>query len=199
MEESNEEIASDISTDSFLPEQRPEASLEFEPTRPVPPRIIQTRTQTALELEISRRRFSQFGYPSESEAKAAEMPPMNSPSQVVFPELDDLERLFSDEEEIQPPTFIESLIPSPSGTSAPLLSNPSLTDTLSNFPLFNPQTRDPNQSAPSAPTADPQEPNVDLDNQIANQNPPPRTSNRRGRPRGSYPATHIFKRNHYVL
>ena len=92
---------------------------------------------------------------------------MNSPSQVVFPELDDLEPLFSDQEEIQPPTFIESLIPSPSGTSAPLLSNPSLTDTLSNFPLFIPQTRDPNQSAPSAPTADPQEHNVDLDNQIA--------------------------------
>ena len=112
---------------------------------------------------------------------------MNSPSQVVFPGLYDLEPLFSDQEEIQPPTLIESLIPSPSGTSDPLLSNPSLTDTLSNFPLFYPQTRDPNQSAPSAPTADPQEPDVDLDNQIANQNPPPRTSNRRGGPRGRPP------------
>ena len=58
---------------------------------------------------------------------------------------------------------------------------------MSNFSLFCPQTRDPNQSAPSAPTADPQEPDVDLDNQIANQNPPPRTSNRRGRPRGRPP------------
>ena len=189
MEESNEEIASDISRDSFLPEELPQTSLEMEPTRPVPPRIIQTRTQTAIEQGIPRRRFSQFGYPSESEseAEAAEPPPMNSPSQVVFPELDDLEPLFSDQEEIQPPTFIEGLIPSPSGTSAPLLSNPSLTDTLSNFLLFIPQTRDPNQSAPSAPTADPQEPNVDLDNQIANQSPPPRTSNRRGRPRGRPP------------
>ena len=102
VEESNEEIASDISRDSFVPEQLPESSLKLEPTMPVPPRIIQTRTQTALEQGIS---------------------------QVVFPELDDLEPLFSDQEEIQPPTFIESLIPSPSGTSAPLLSNPSLKDT----------------------------------------------------------------------
>ena len=189
MEESNEEIASDTSRDSFLSEQLPEASLELEPTRPVPPRIIQTRTRTALEQGIPRRRFSQFGYPSESEseAEAAEPPPMNSPSQLVFPELVDLEPLFSDQEEIQPPTFIESLIPSPSGTSAPMLSNPSLTDTLSNFPLLIPQTRDPNQSAPSAPTADPKEPNVDPDNQIANQNPPPRTPNIRGRPRGRPP------------
>ena len=182
MEESNEEIASDISRDSFLPEQLPEASFELEPTRPIPPCFIQMPTQTALEQGIPRRRFSQFGYPSESEseAEAAAPPPMNSPSQVVFSELDDLEPLFSDQEEIQPPTLIESFIPSPSGTSAPLLSNPSLTDTLSIFPLFYPQTRDPNQSSPLSPTADPQEPDVDLDNQIANQNPPPRTSNRRG-------------------
>ena len=189
MEESNEVIASDISRGSFLSEQLPEASLELELTRPVPTRIIQTCTRTALEQGIPRRRFSQFGYPSESEseAEAAEPPPMNYPSQLVFPELDDLEPLFSDQEEIQLPAFIESLIPSPSGTSAPLLSNPSLTDTLSNFPLLIPQTRDRNQSAPSAPTADPQKPNVDPDNQTANHNPPPRTPNRRGRPRGRPP------------
>ena len=102
MVESNEKIASDISRVSFLPEQLPEASLELEPTMPVPPCIIQTRTQTALERGFPCRRFSQFGYPSESEseAEAAEPPPMNSPSQVVFPELDDLEPLFSDQEEI---------------------------------------------------------------------------------------------------
>ena len=56
--------------------------------------------------------------------------------QVVFPELDDLEPLFSNQEEIQSEALTRSLIPSPSATSAPLLSNPSLTDTLSNFPLF---------------------------------------------------------------
>ena len=49
VEESNEEIISDISRDSFLPEQLPEASFEMEPTAPVPPRTIQTRTQSALE------------------------------------------------------------------------------------------------------------------------------------------------------
>ena len=190
VEESNEEIASDISRDSFLPEQLPEASFELEPTRPVPPRTIQTRTQTALEQGVPRRRFSQFGNPSESESEteATEPPPMNSPSQVVFPELDDLEPLFSDREEIQPPILIESLIPSPSGTSAPLLSNPSLTDTLSNFPLFDPQTKDPNESVPLAPTADPQELNIEVDNQIANQNPLPGSANRRGRPRRRPPA-----------
>ena len=56
----------------------------------------------------------------------------------MFPELDDLEPLLSDQEEIQSETLARSLIPSPSGTSAPLLSNPSLTDTLSNFSLLNP-------------------------------------------------------------
>ena len=121
VEDTNEEITSDISRDSFLPEQLPEASFEMEPTRPVPPRTIQARTQTALEQGVPRRRFSQFGYPSESdsETEAAEPPHMNSPSQVVFLEVDDLEPLFSDQDEILPPTLIESLIPSPSGTSAP--------------------------------------------------------------------------------
>ena len=52
VEESNEEITSDISRDSFLPEQLPEASFELEPTRPVPPRTIQTCTQTALDQEF---------------------------------------------------------------------------------------------------------------------------------------------------
>ena len=44
VEESNEEITSDISTDSFLPQQLP--------NRPAPPRTIQIRTQTALEQGI---------------------------------------------------------------------------------------------------------------------------------------------------
>ena len=67
VEESNEEI----SRDSFLPEQLPEASFELEPTRPVPPRTIQTRTQTALEQGIPRRRFSHFDYPSDSDSEPA--------------------------------------------------------------------------------------------------------------------------------
>ena len=63
VEDSNEEIAqSDISRDSILPEQLPEASFEAEPTRSVPTRSTQTRTQTALEQGIPRRRFSQFSY-----------------------------------------------------------------------------------------------------------------------------------------
>ena len=190
VEDTNEEITSDISRDSFLPEQLPEASFEMEPTRPIPPRTIQTRTQTALGQGVPRRRFSQFGYPSESEseAEAAEPPPMTPSSQVVFPEVDDLEPLFSDQDEILPPTLIESLIPSPSGTSAPLLSNPSLTDTLSHFPLFNQQTTHPNEPTDPIQATEPLEDNDGPDDQIANPNPPPTTTTRRGRPRGRPPA-----------
>ena len=189
VEDTNEEITSDISRDCFLPEQLPEASFEMEPTRPVPPHTIQTRTQTALEQGVPRRRFSQFGYPSESdsEAEAAGPPPMTSPSQVVFPEVDDLEPLFSDQDEILPPILIESLIPSPSGTSAPLLSNPSLTDTLSNFPLFNQQTTHPNEPTDPIQATEPLESNDGPDDQIANPNPPPTTTTRSGRPRGRPP------------
>ena len=57
---------------------------------------------------------------------------------VVFPDIDDLEPLFSDQEEVLPEPA-SSLMPSRSGTSAPLLSNPALTDILSNFPLFSSQ------------------------------------------------------------
>ena len=190
VEDTNEEITSDISRDSFLPEQLPEASFEMEPTRPVPPRTIQTRTQTALRQGVPRRRFSQFDYPSESdsEAEAAEPPPMTLPSQVVFPEVDDLEPLFSDQDEILPPTLTESLIPSPSGTSAPLLSNPSLTDTLSNFLLFNQQTTHPNEPTDPIQATEPLKNNDGPDHQIANPNPPPTTTTRRGRPRGRPPA-----------
>ena len=56
--------------------------------------------------------------------------------QVLFPDLDELELLFSDQEEILPEPA-RSLLPSPSGTSAPLLSKQALTYTLSNFPLFS--------------------------------------------------------------
>ena len=99
VEESNEEIASDMSRDSFLPEQLPEASFEIEPTGPVPSRTIQTRTQTALEQGTPRRRFSHFGYPSDSESdrEVTEPPVPDSVPQAVFSELDDLEPLYSDQ------------------------------------------------------------------------------------------------------
>ena len=153
VEESNEEITSDISRDSLLPEQLPEASFELEPTRSVPPRTIQTRTQTVPEQGIPQRRFSHFDYPSDSDSEPAmiESPNPDPTPAVVFPELDDLEPLLSDQEEIQSEEALaRSLIPSPSGTSAPLLSNPSLTDTLGNFPLFN-----PNMPKPLAKTQQP--------------------------------------------
>ena len=82
---------------------------------------------------------------------------------MVFPELDDLEPLFSDQEEVQPETLTRNLIPSPSGTSAPLLSNPSLAYTLSNFPLLH-----PNESRPLVLTEQPQT-NVEHES----QNPEP--------------------------
>ena len=146
VEESNDVTAPDISLASFLPEQLPEASFEREPTGQVPPRTIQTRTQTVLEQGMPRRRFSHFGYPSDSESyREVTKPPVpDSIQQAVFPELDDLEPLYSDQEEIRPETHpTGSLLPSPSGTSAPLSSNPSLTDKLSNFPLFGTRTEQP--------------------------------------------------------
>ena len=185
VEKSHEEISSDVSRDSFLPEQLPEASFESEPTLPVPLRTIQTRTQTALELVIPRRRFSQFGYPSDSELQQEiiEPPSVESSPQMVFPELDELEPLFSDQEEIHLEEPINSLLPLPSGTSAPLLSNPSLTDTLSNFPLFNSQIGNPGGSEPLIAIEQPQESKI----QDPTPNQPhasPITSNRKGRPRG---------------
>ena len=106
--------------------------------------------------------------------------------QGVSPELDDLEPLYSDQEEIQPETLTRSLKPSPSGTSAPFLSKPSLTDTLSNFPLSPSQARNPNEPGPSAPTEQPQE-TYDEDE---SQNPEPyslpvqpNNTSKRGRPR----------------
>ena len=191
VEESNEEITSDISRDSFFPEQLPEASFEMEPTAPVRPSTIQTRTQSALERGIPRRRFSHFGYPSESESDQEQMDqPIEEPQQpMIYPDIDDLEPLYSDQEEVRPePT--PSLIPSPSGTSAPLLSNPALTDTLSNFPLFSSRAG----SLTGLQTIEEPEPQERTDREI----PEPRHSmeaspssgkivSRRGRPRGRPP------------
>ena len=86
MQEKHEEFASDISRDRFLLEQLPEASFELEPTRPVPPRTIQTRTQTALVQGIPRLIFSHFGYPSkwESDQQVTETPNLDLAQQVLF-------------------------------------------------------------------------------------------------------------------
>ena len=187
-EESNAEITSDVSRDSFLPEQLPEASFEMEPTAPVPPRTIQTRTQSALEQGIPRRRFSHFGYPSESESDREPMDqPIEEPQQpMIHPDIDDLEPLYSDHEEVLPETA-PSLVPSPSGTSAPLLSNPALTDTLSNFPLFSSRAA----SSVGLELAEEVEPQEGTDREIQEPKqsmealpPSGRIANRRGRPRG---------------
>ena len=153
----------------------PEASFEPEPTTPVPPRIIQARTQTAFEQGIPGRRFSHFGYPfdSESEQEVTETAISDPAPQVVFPETDDLELLFSDQAVIQHKAPTRSLIPSPSGTSAPQLSKPSLTDTLNNFPLFSHRTGKPSGPEPLIEEEQPQE---------ADSHPAqPNTSNCRGR------------------
>ena len=188
VEESNEEITSDVSRDSFLPEQLPEASFEMEPTGLVPPRTIQTCTQTALEQGIPRRRFSHFGYPSDSDSEREENEPtvQNPAPPAVFPDLDDLEPLYSDQEEVQP-AAPPSLIPSPSGTSAPLLSNPSLTDTLSNFPLFGPRSEDPISPVDIKPPS-----GTEGEEEMVHRSPvqcstQPGTTNCRGRPRGRPP------------
>ena len=191
VEESNEEITSDISRDSFLPEQLPEASFEMEPTAPVPPRTIQTRTQSALEQGIPRRRFSHFGYPSESESDREPMDqPIEEPQQpMVHPDIDDLEPLYSDQEEVLPEPA-PSLVPSPSGTSAPLLSNPALTDTLSNFPLFNSRAGSSvelelaEEAEPQEGTGgETQEPGQSMETLPSSG----RTATKRGRPRGRPP------------
>ena len=162
----------------------------MEPTAPIPPLTIQTRTQSALQRGIPRRRFSHFGYPSESESdqEPTEQPITEAQQLMVFPDIDDLEPLFSDQEEILPEP--PSLIPSPSGTSAPLLSNPALTDTLSNFPLFGSQNGGSRRPEPDE-EVEPRE-ETDREQQEPNRDAivsptPGRTANRRGRPRGRPP------------
>ena len=102
-EEHNEEIAPDILLVFFSPEQLPEVSFEIVPTRVVPPGTIQKRTLTAFGPEIPRRRFSYFGYPPESDSNHKMMEePIPDLQLVFFPKLDDLEPLFSHQEEVLP-------------------------------------------------------------------------------------------------
>ena len=159
----------------------------MEPPPPIPSRTIQTRTQSALQQGIPRRRFSHFGYPSESESdqEPIAVPHAETQQPMVFPDIDDLEPLFSDQEEVlpEPP---QSLIPSPSGTSAPLLWNPALIDTLSNFPLFSSQNGS-SVRLEHAQEAEPQEENdgeiQESDRNIEALPTPGRTASRRGKPR----------------
>ena len=79
------------------------------------------------------------GYPSESELdpKREKENLTRQPHQsVILPELEDLEPHFSDQEEVISSETLQRPLLSTSGSSAPLLNNPSLTVTLSNFPLF---------------------------------------------------------------
>ena len=144
-----------------------------------------------MQQGIPRRRFSHFGYTSESgsDQEPIELPPAETQQPVVFPDIDDLEPLFSDQEEVLPEPPL-SLIPSLSGTSAPLLSNPALTDTLSNFPLYSSR----NGSSVGQEPGDEAEPQEGNDREI--QEPgrnietfptPGRTASRRGRPRSRPP------------
>ena len=97
----------------------PEASIEMEPNRSVAPRAVQTRSLNALEQRIPRRRLSHFRYQSDSESDHEPVGPHAAETQqlLVFPELDDLGPLVSDQEQNLPePT--QSLLLSPSGTSA---------------------------------------------------------------------------------
>ena len=118
-------------------------------------------------------------------------PPFLNPApKVAFPELDDLEPLFSNQEEIHPEAPARSRIASPSGTSAPLLLNPSLTDALNNFPLFRPRTGNLSGPEPLVETEQPQEAEGENGTEDSNPNQlpaQPNNSNKRGRPRGRPP------------
>ena len=150
---------------------------------------IQTRTQTALKQGIPLGCLSHFGYPSESAADQELITqPMQEETQqpVVLLDFDDLEPLFSDQEELLPDPA-RSLLPSPSGTSAPLLSNPALTHTFSNFPSFISRTG----SSGGVEPIDENEPQggTDREFQAPGQNPvtlltPDGTVRGKGRPRG---------------
>ena len=113
--------------------------------------------------------------------------PIEEPQQpMIHPDIDDLGPLYSDHEEVLPETA-PSLVPSPSGTSAPLLSNPALTDTLSNFPLFSSRAA----SSVGLELAEEVEPQEGTDREIQEPKqsmealpPSGRIANRRGRPRG---------------
>ena len=133
VEENQEEITSDISQESYLPEQLDPASPGVpEPSAP-PPRRIQTRTQTALQEGRPRRRFSHYGYSSESEPDEerevdVEMPTPQNGGRNTQGELEEyffsdnpLEPLFPEEEAFPPVgTHAEEGIPTESSVPGTL-------------------------------------------------------------------------------
>ena len=119
-----------------------------------------------------------------------EQPIPESTQPMVFPELDDLEPIFTDQKEILLEESMRNLLPSPTGTSAPLLSNPSLTDTLTIFPLFSSQGG--NSIIPEPPVENEPQEEVNEETQIPDTYPvqplrPYRTTHRRGRPKDGPP------------
>ena len=213
MEQRQEEIPSDISQASYLPEQLDPTSPGLpEPVAP-PPRRIRTRTQTALQEGRPRRRFSHYGYSSESELDDEREPEvvMPTPQHSARAELEEyflsdnpLEPLFPAEESIPPVgtqsqeialsdanrSEITSSVSIPpdslAGMSAPLMTNPSLTDILSNFPLFPSETVITGNSSQETTAPQP----------TAKQETPtePETKRRRGRPKGSKPSPSLRTR-----
>ena len=116
--------------------------------------------------------------------------PIPESTQSVVSELDDLEPLLLDQEKILPEEPIRNLLASPTGTSAPLLSNAFLTDTVSKFPLFSFQTVS-SIGVESSVENEPQE-EINEENQTPDTNPaqpptPDRVTPTSGRPRCQLP------------
>ena len=102
------------------------------------------------EIASDLSQDSSLEVPSESESdpEMTEQPIQEAQQPVVFPELDDWEPRFSNQEEILSEPW-ESFLPSMTETLAPLPSNPSLTEMLSNFPLVSSQAGNSTQPEPS--------------------------------------------------
>ena len=110
----------------------------------LPGRFLRARSKPALKQLSNKGHLKgdcHCGYPSDSGSghEMIEHLIVDPAQPVVFPELDNLEPLFSDQEKILPEELIRKLLPSLTETLAPLLSNPSLTALRSNFSLFSSQ------------------------------------------------------------
>ena len=177
-----EQVNDNVSKPSYVSERLlSEASVASLPSRQR--HWMDTRLRTKLRAGGTRQHYQQFDYSTsetDDETSGAMFPiPKPSPQQVqvqpadvvedpVGPDLlsdtsmlDYLPQLFSDHEPRRSPS--PQLSPSdnptelsPLGTSAPLLTHPSLTDYLSNYPLW------PNHAKyNSAPTSRPSTPSAD--------------------------------------
>ena len=145
---------------------------------------MNTRLRTRLRAGGSRQNYQQFDYSTsekDDESSGAMLPnprqspksehPLPPPEPVKYPTLSDsqsdislldcLAQLFSDHELARSPSPQLSTSPSPSaqslgGTSAPLVTNPSITDYLSNNPIWPNRAEDSSltQSRPASPSGD---------------------------------------------